>query len=88
MTKPSLAGTKYILTFIDDFSIFIWVYFLKNKSQVFEIFKEFRELEDKQCGQPIKCLISNNGGEYVSCQFEEYILQNGISWKRYVPHTP
>ena len=65
MNKPSLAGTKYILTFIDVFSRFYWVYFLNNKSQVFERFKEFRALDEKQCGWPIKCLRSDNGSEYV-----------------------
>lgn len=38
---PSLAGLRYILTFIGDFSRFTWVFFLKNKNLVFEKFKEF-----------------------------------------------
>jgi hypothetical protein len=29
---PSLASARYTLTFIDDFSHFTWVYFLKNKN--------------------------------------------------------
>lgn len=66
MNEPSLAGVKYILTFIDDLSRFTWVYFMKNKSIVFEKFKEFRALDEKQCGRPIKWLRSDNGGEYVS----------------------
>ena len=74
MNKPSLVGAKYILAFIDDFSQFKWVYFLKNKVQVFERFKEVRALAEKQCGRPIKCLRSENGGEYVSQQFEIYFL--------------
>jgi hypothetical protein len=36
INHPSLAGVKYSLTFIDDLSRFTWVYFLKNKSHVFE----------------------------------------------------
>ena len=50
MNKPSLASENYILTFIGDFSRITWVYFLKNKSQVFERFKEFRALDEKQYG--------------------------------------
>ena len=63
MNKPSLEGTRYILTFIDDFSIFTWVCFLKNKNIVSE---EFRALVEKQCVQPIKFLRLGNGGDYVS----------------------
>ena len=43
-----------------------------NISHVFEGFKEFRALDEKQCSWPIKCLRSDNGGEHVSRQFEVY----------------
>jgi hypothetical protein len=66
MNKPSLEGVKYVFTFIDDLSRFTWIYFLKNKSYFFEMFKEFRALAENKCGQPIKCLRSNIGEEYVS----------------------
>ena len=79
INKTSLASARYVLSFIDDISCYTWVYFLKNKSHVFEIFKEFRALVEKQCGQPIKFLRSNIGGEYVSQQFEYYMLQSHIS---------
>jgi hypothetical protein len=41
---PSLVeshkGSWYYITFIDDSSIMVWVYFLKSKSDVFETFKK------------------------------------------------
>ena len=36
---PSISHAVYFLTFIDDFSRKSWVYFLKNKSEVFSIFQ-------------------------------------------------
>jgi hypothetical protein len=33
---PSLSKAKYVLTFIDDWSRYTWVYFLKFKSKFFE----------------------------------------------------
>ena len=36
----SLRGSRYYITFIDDSSRKVWVYFLKNKSDVFETFKK------------------------------------------------
>ena len=42
ISPNSLGGNKYFLTFTDDFSRKTWVYFLKNKSEVFEIFKKFK----------------------------------------------
>ena len=32
----SLGGSRYYITFIDDLSRKVWVYFLKNKSDVFK----------------------------------------------------
>lgn len=80
MNMPSLAITKYILTFIVDLSRSTWVYFLKNKSHFFEKFMEFRALAENQCGRTINCLRSNNGREHVRRQFEEYLSKSGISW--------
>jgi len=32
----SIGGAKYYITFIDDFSRRVWVYFFKQKSEVFQ----------------------------------------------------
>ena len=55
-----------MLTFIDDFTRKVWVYFLKYKSEVFEKFFHFKALVEKQSGQHIKVLRTNRGGEYIS----------------------
>ena len=40
----SMSQDKYALTFIDEFSRFCWVYFLKHKSEFFGLFKVFKAL--------------------------------------------
>ena len=37
----SLGGSQYYVTFIDDSIRKVWVYFLKNKSDVFFVFKRW-----------------------------------------------
>ena len=64
MQTPSLSGKIYFLTFIDDFSRNVWVYFLKFKSDVFSIFKEFKAKVEKESGCSIKTLKTDQGGEY------------------------
>ena len=77
--KPaSLGGNNYFLTFIDDFSRKTWVYFLKRKSEVFEVFKEFKNLVENQSGCRIKVLRSDQGGEYTSDMFEKFCRDYGI----------
>ena len=66
MTSTSLNGYEYYVTFIDDYSRKTSIYFLKNKSEVFRKFKEFKALIENHSKIIIKTLRSNNGGEYTS----------------------
>ena len=38
----SLGGSRFYVTFIDDFSRKVWVYFWKHKSDVFATFKKWK----------------------------------------------
>lgn len=64
MSTKSLRGYPYYVTFIDDFSRKIWIYFLKTKDEVFSHFQEFKALVENLTGRKIKVLWSDNGGEY------------------------
>ena len=44
MSSSSLSGYVYHVSFIDDFSRKTWIYFMKNKYEVFSKFKEFKAL--------------------------------------------
>ena len=44
----SLSGKWYYVSFIDDYSRFTWVYFLKERSDVFETFKGWRAQVETQ----------------------------------------
>ena len=59
-------GFKYFVTFIDDHSRRTWVYFLKLKSEVFNMFLAYKALVEKKSGHQIIMLIYDNGGEYVN----------------------
>jgi hypothetical protein len=72
LSSPSFSGCKYFLTFIDDFSRRTWVYFLKLKSEVFDMFLACKALVKKQFGHQLQRLRTNNGGEYVNNKFTSY----------------
>jgi transposase InsO family protein len=72
MQTRSLRGAYYFLIFIDDRTRYTWVYFMRNKSDVFEYFKEFKNMVEKQTGKSIKILRSDQGGEYTSGAFIRY----------------
>ena len=68
----SLGDSRYYITFIDDLSRKVWVYFLKNKSNVFETFKKWKAIVEIETGLKVKYLRSDNGGEYINGGFGEY----------------
>ena len=65
MHKTSMSGSRYVLTFIYDFSRFTWVFFLKKKYEVLERFIEFKASMENVSGRKIKSLIYDNGGDYI-----------------------
>ena len=71
--RMSMSQDKNALTFIDDFSRYCWVYFLKHKSKFFDLFKVFRDLVENQSRRKLKILRSDNGGEYVKSEFIQYL---------------
>jgi hypothetical protein len=64
VTIPSLGGSLYYVSFIDYFSRKTLIYFLRKKLEVFEKFKEFKDLVENQIDNKIKVSRTDNGGEF------------------------
>lgn len=84
----SREGFRYWVTFINDYSKETFVYTLKYKHQTFSSFKHFKALFENHDGSTIQHLVSDNGGEYVSKEFQEFLLSEGIQHKPGPPHSP
>ena len=74
----SLGGSYYYVLLIDDATRKVWVYFLRQKYDVFVTFKKWKCLVENETGKRLKCFRSRNGGEYYSHEFEDYLSTNGI----------
>ncbi|GJS45163.1 gag-pol polyprotein [Tanacetum coccineum] len=84
----SLGGTKYFVSFIDDYSRRCWVYPIKKKSDVFEVFKVYKARVELDSGKNIKCLRTDNGGEYTGDEFNTFYKQEGIKRQFTTAYTP
>jgi transposase InsO family protein len=73
--QSSIKGMRYMVTFIDDFSRYVWVFFMKEKSETLSKFIEFRMKVENEVGRKIKCLRIDNGGEYTSDEFYDYLRE-------------
>ena len=88
METLSLSGSSYFLTFIDDYSRYTTVYFVKQKSQVFSCFQDYWRMALRQHDLPIRVICSDNGGEYISKAMKDFCHQEGIVQQLTVPYTP
>jgi hypothetical protein len=65
---PSLIvssnGFHYYLLFVDDYSKFTWIYFMKNKSEVPHLFSLFKSQVENLLDTIIKIQRTDGGTEY------------------------
>jgi len=48
---------------------------MKKKSETFSKFKQFKEVAEAEVGKEIRCLHSDNGGEYTSDKFYNFLQE-------------
>lgn len=85
----SPGGARYFVTFIDEHSRYTKVYFMKQKNEVFELFKTFKNEVENSTGKRIKYFQSDNGRvEYCNVEFDKYLKKCGIQRKLSAPRTP
>lgn len=82
---PSVNNSKYYVSFIDDYSRHVWIYFLKYKSDVEPIFLQFQKHVENSLGHRIKTIQSDWGGEYH--KLHKYFQNTGITHRISCPHT-
>ena len=94
MSVDSVGGSRYFVTFIDDFSRYTVVYTMKTKGETLLKFKEYVALMENATGhkvmklRTIKRLRTDNGGEYTSNEFNQYCKDKGIQRELTIPYSP
>jgi hypothetical protein len=88
INPKSNGGNRYFITFTNDYSRKTWVYFLQEKSCVFEIFKKFKSLVENESGCLIQCLRTDRGGEFTSTAFNELCSEHGVKRQLTAAYTP
>ncbi|KAA0025466.1 Retrovirus-related Pol polyprotein from transposon TNT 1-94 [Cucumis melo var. makuwa] len=83
----TVHGYRYYVLFIDDFSRFTWIYFLKHRSELSRTYIEFANMIRTQFSCPIKTLRTDNALEYKDSTLLSFLSQQGTLVQRSCPHT-
>ena len=70
-------GSRYYVSFRDDFSRMSEVHPIARKSEVFEKFRQFKAKHERP-DRKIRRMRFDNGGEYMSTEFEKWLKDCGI----------
>ena len=73
---------------VDDYTRMNAVLFLNNKSEALENFKSYKEMVENEMDSKIKCLRSDNGGEFTSKEYLDYYNNHGIKRQFSIARTP
>ena len=74
ITPNSREGFRYIIFFLDAATRFLDFKLLKNKSEAFKAFQEFKIKVEKQSNYSIKSIGSDNGLEFKNKLFKDNVL--------------
>ena len=85
---PSLGGSKYFVTFIDEHSNWVVVYLMKQKSEVADHYLDFEKYAERQTGRKVRIIRSDRGGEYLSNALSKYLKHQGIVHELTAAYTP
>jgi transposase InsO family protein len=89
IASPSLGGATYYVTFKDDFSGHLTVYFMKRKSEVPSLIRLYHATLLNETGNYMLTLRTDNGkGEYVNNENDAWFKEKGIRHETSAPYTP
>ena len=79
---------RYILTFIDDCTGYALVAFLQVKSATKLHFQNMVSWAETFTGHRLASVRSDQGGEFMSHEFQAFLSSRGVTHQTSVPHMP
>lgn len=83
---PASSGSVYFLTVVDDFSRAVWTHLLLAKSEVRNVIQRFCAYTEKQFGQPVQMVRSDNGTDFMCLR--GFFQDKGIIHQTSCENTP
>ena len=91
MQVESLGGKRYVFVCVDDYSRFLWVSFLREKSNTFNAFKilflKLMHEKNRQLKEAIR-IRNDHGKEFENSHFTKFCNKHGIDHEFSAPKAP
>ena len=78
MQVKSYSGFPYFVIFVDDFSRITYLYLMKDRCELYLIFKSFFMEIKTQSDTSICVFRSDNACEYYLCKLSQFFSDHGI----------
>ena len=78
MNVDSVGESKYVLTFTDDYTRYVTVFFVKSQSEVLSKFVEYVTMVENETYLRARAIRTDNGLEYTSQYFKKSVLTRGL----------
>jgi hypothetical protein len=85
----SAGGKWYVLVVVDDYSRYVWVFFLEEKGETFGFVRDLvLRLRNERHEEAIRAIRSDNGSELRNSRFETFCHDLGLEHQFSSPYKP
>jgi hypothetical protein len=61
----SIGGSRYFVVFVDDYSHYSWVFLMRSRDELLNIYRNFANMVKTQFSKTIKVFRSDNAREHT-----------------------
>ena len=73
----SIGESRYFVVFVDDYSRYSWIFLMKHRSELLQVYSNFAKMVETQFSKRIKIFRSDNALEYTQYAFQAVLHSYG-----------
>ena len=83
----SNGGSRYFVVFVDDYFRYSWIFHMKHRSELLQVYFNFAKMVETQFSKRIKIFRSDNALEYTQYAFQAVLHSYGTIHHLTCPDT-
>ena len=65
----TIGGSRYFVVFVDDYSRYNWIFHMKHRFELLQVYSNFAKMIETQFSKRIKIFRSDNALQYTQYAF-------------------